>query len=459
MRTSVEPLEGNKVKLSIAVEEKEFDRALDAAYRKLAREVRIPGFRPGKAPRRLLEARMGSGAAREEALRDALPDFYARAVEESEVDAIAPPEIDITEGREDGPVAFDAVVEVRPHVQVPGYQSLKVVVPSPLASDEDVDRQVDRLRGNFGELRTVSRPARDGDHVSIDLKGYRHREPVEGLTAGDLLYEVGSGSIVAELDDQLRDARPGDILKFTAALPGEEDDAGVQVLVKEVKEKVLPDITDEWAQEASEFETFEQLRADIANRLVMVKRVQTQLALREQAVDALAELVVEEPPGTLVASEMESRLHDLVHRLEAQGATVEQYLQATGRTEDDLVSGLREAAIRAVRADLALRAVAEAEGLDATPEDVDAEMARLAERVGQKPAAVRRRLESGGQMPAVLSDLRKGEALQWLLERVEIVDEEGRPVDRLDLVLPEEPDAGTEGPTVQGEESSEVVTG
>src|SRR5687768_3276572 len=170
MKTVVEPVEGNKVKLSVEIDEQEFDQAVDAAFRKIAHEVRIPGFRPGKAPRQLLEARIGADVARQEALREALPDYYAQALTEADVDAIAPPEIDITSGQESGIVAFDAVVEVRPQVSIAGYGGLRVTVPGVTVDEEDVARQLDRLRTQFGELRPVERAAADGDHVTIDLK-------------------------------------------------------------------------------------------------------------------------------------------------------------------------------------------------------------------------------------------------------------------------------------------------
>jgi trigger factor len=448
MRSSVEPLEGNKVKLSVEVDETEFEKALDAAFRKIAREVRIPGFRPGKAPRRLLEARIGSDVARQEALRDALPDFYEQAVKENDVDAIAPPEIDITAGEEQGAVAFDAVVEVRPRVSVAGYQGLQVTVPSPAVSDEEIDRQVDRLRNNFGELNPVNRPARDGDHLSIDLTGTRHGQPVEGLTATDFLYELGSGLVVPELDKQLQGVRAGDILKFNAPVPGQDEEATFQVLVKEVKEKVLPEVTDEWASEASEFDTVEELRADLAGRIGTVKKMQTQLALRDAVVDSLVQLVDEEPPEALVGAELERRIHDLGHRLEHQGADLAQYLEATGRTQDQLLASLREASIQAVKADLALRAVAEAEAVEVTDDELDAEIGRLAERAGRKPAEVRRQLDRAEQLPAVRSDIRKGKALEWLVDHVEVVDEEGRPVDRADLEMPV--------PAVEGQSPEEI---
>jgi trigger factor len=438
MKAVVEPLEGNKVKLSIEVDEPEFERAVDAAYRKIAKEVRIPGFRPGKAPRRILEARLGSGTGRSEALRDALPDYYARAVADHEVDAIAAPEIDITAGQDAGPVAFDAIVEVRPQITVVGYQSLRVEVPSPEVSDEDITAQIDRLRGNFGELAEADRPAKHGDHVTIDLHAEREGEVVGGLTTDDLVYEVGAGDVVPELDAQLDGAKPGDILAFETSLP--DGAVAVRVLVKEVKEKVLPDVTDEWAADASEFDTVEELRADIVNRMGMVKRMQAAMALRNGTVEALVALVDAEPPKALVDAEVERQAHDLGHRLEQQGATIAQYLQITGQSEQDIIAELRSGAEPAVKADLALRAVATAEELAPTAEELDAELARLAAQYQMDPADFRTQLETAGQMPAVRSDVEKGKALEWLVEHAEVVDPEGHPVDRALLAPPTDPE-------------------
>jgi trigger factor len=437
MKTVVEPLEGNKVKLSVEIDEQEFEKALDAAFRKISREVRIPGFRPGKAPRRVLEARMGKDAARQEAIRDALPDYYAQALRDHDVDAIAPPEIDITAGQESGSVTFDAVVEVRPQLRLAGYGGLRVTVPDPEVNEDEIQAQIDRLRNNFGELSPVSRPARDGDHLTIDLNGSRAGEPVAGLTTDDFLYELGSGGVLPELDDQLQGARTGDIFSFPADLP--DGPVEFRVLVKDVKEKLLPDVTDEWAGEASEFDTVEELRADITKRIGLVKRVQAQLALRNQAVEALIELVPDDPPEPLVTQELERRAQDLQQRLAAQGATVAQYLDATGQTEEQIVAELRAAAVQAVKADLALRAVADAEGLEVSEADVDAEIDRLAERLKEKPAQLRRQLERADTMPAVRSDVRKSKALEWLVDHVEVVDDAGHPVDRAMLSPEPEP--------------------
>ncbi|MEO9223841.1 MAG: trigger factor, partial [Acidimicrobiales bacterium] len=256
MKTSVESLEGNKVKVSVEVPETEFESEIDAAFRRLAREVRIPGFRPGKAPRRILEARLGSDAAREEALRHSVPEYYAQAVRDEDVDVIAAPELEITGGADDGPIAFDAVVEVRPVVTVGGYDSLRVTVPGPDPSEEDIEHQIEHLREQFADLQTVDRAAADDDHVRIDIEGTQDDEPVSGLTAEDYLYPVGSGTVVPELDENLRGAKAGDTIEFVAEHP-QPDEAPVSftLAVKEVKEKVLPDADDAWAAEASEFDT------------------------------------------------------------------------------------------------------------------------------------------------------------------------------------------------------------
>jgi trigger factor len=440
MRSTVEALEGNKVKLSVEVDESEFDKALDDAFRKIAREVRIPGFRPGKAPRKILEARLGPEVAREQALRDSLPDFYVDAVKEHDVDVIAAPEIEITAGEETGDVAFDAVVEVRPRIEVPGYGGLRVEIPRPEATEEEVDAQIDRLREQFAELAEVDRAAQDGDVVTIGINGEEDGEPVPGLQADDYAYRIGAATISPELDSQLTGAKIGDALAFDGELAGTDRNVSFKVLVKKIQERVLPEVTDEWANEVSEFDTVQELRDDLASRLGNVRRLQASMALREKVVEALVQLVEDEAPEPLVQQEMRHRLEDLSMRLQAQGMDAGQYLAATGTTQEQLVEQLKEAGAQAVKADLALRAVAEAEQLEVTDDDLDAEVEALAGRLRQKPEKVRTQLERNDQLSAVRSDLRTRKALEWLLEHVEIVDPEGQPIDRADLTLDTEDD-------------------
>jgi trigger factor len=460
LSTSVESLEGNKVRLKVGVPAAEFEKAIDSAFRKLAREVKIPGFRPGKAPRQLLEARLGPGVAREQALRDALPEYYAEAVAAEDIDVIAAPEIDLTSGEDDGDVEFDAVVEVRPVVTLGGYDGLHVEVPSPEVPDETVEAQIDALRERFADLDDKQGPLADGDYAQIDIKGYVHDDVIDALTATDFLYEVGSGGLVPELDAQLRGAKPGDILKFNDTLPdrfGERagEEISFQVLVKEAKRKVLPEADDEWASEASEFDTIDELRADARSRLELYSRVQTQMLVRDKVLEAAADLVDIDAPEPLVAQEMERRLHDLHHRLEPQGVNITQYLAATGQEQEAFVGGVREGATRAVKADLALRAVVAQEGISATDDEVDAEIERLSERLGQPAAKLRRDLEQRDALEAVRSEITRGKALEFLVERATVVDERGASVD---LTLPAGEPAASASDEAQSTGAADVDT-
>jgi trigger factor len=435
MRTTVEPLEGNKVKLSVEVDEEELEKAVDAAFRKIAHEVRIPGFRPGKAPRKLLESRLGPAVGREQAFQDALPEWYSAAVIEHDVDVIAPPEIDITAGREEGPLAFDAVVEVRPIVSIPGYGGLRVELERPTVADEEIDAQIDRMRQVEATLATVERPAIEADTVTIDIAGTLDGEAQDGLTADDYSYTVGSGAITPEVDEVLTGSKAGDILEVESSHPDPEETRQLRfrILVKEVQETVLPEVTDEWAAGASDLETVEALRADLARRMSAVRRAQAQMALREKVGEALAQLVEEEIPEPLVAAEMQQRIQDLAMRLQAQGMQLEQWLAMSGEDPQTFTDRLKETATTSVKVDLALRAVVAAEGIEVTDDDLESELASVAERVDASVEEVREQFERGGQISAVRSDIAKRSALEWLLERVEVVDTEGQPIDRAEL--------------------------
>lgn len=453
--STIETLDDNKVKLSVEVDEAEFDTAIDAAFKRIAKEVRMPGFRPGKAPRKLLEAQFGHGVGREEALREALPDYYAKAVVAHDVDVIAPPDIEITAGQESGAVTFDAVVEVRPTIEVAGYNGLRVEIPNPVPSDEEIDEQIDRMRQQYAEFVTVERPAEDGDHVTIDIEGTHDGEPVPGLTTSDYDYEVGTGAVVAEIDENLRGASAGDELEFDAEHPDPDEEAPLSftVTVKEVKEAVLPELDDEWAAEASEFETVEELRADLVQRMSAMRISQARMALQQNTAEKLAELVTVDVPQAMIDNEVDARLQDLVQRLQQQGIDPGQYLAQMGQTPEQLRDEFREPAEQAVKVDLALRTVAEAEGLmpddDALTEAID----EMAGQSGMDGEELKARLAEVGQLSSLRADLGKRDALEWLTENVELIDENGDPVDRAALEFPEEPtDEDEAADEDQGEE-------
>lgn len=444
MNSSVEPEEGNKVRVRVQVAADEFESAVDDAFRKIAREVRIPGFRPGKAPRRVLEARLGRDVARGQALQDAIPDYYVAAVREHKVDVIAAPEIDITGGEEDGDVTFDAVVEVRPEVSVGGYDSLRVTVPAVEPTDEEIDEQVERIRRSHASFEPVDEAAAEGDVVVIDIAGELDGEPAPGLTAEEYSYEVGSGGITAEVDEQLTGASAGDDLSFESAHPVREDATlSFEIAVREVRRRVLPDLDDDFAAEASEFATMDELRSDLRTRAQAVRRSQVAAAMRERTGEAIAALVTDDIPEALVESEMQQRLGDLSMGLQAQGMDLGTWLAMQGRDPQEFLGQLRGSAESSARLDLALRAVVAAEAIEVGDSDLQAEWESVAQRVGATPEEVAERFESGDQVDDVRMDLAKRKAFDWIVERVEVVDEDGNPVDRTAL---EEPEPDTVSP-------------
>jgi trigger factor len=436
MRTSVEPLEGNLVKLRVEVDDDEVAKAEDRTLSRLSREARIPGFRPGKVPRRVIEARLGQKTIREEALRDVLPQLYGEAVAESDLDVIANPKIDITSGSEAGSVSFDAIVEVRPEVTIPGYPGLVVTVPDPTVTDAEVDAQIERLREQFATLTEVGRPARSGDVLTLDVHGTRNGEPAEGLVADDLVYELGTGGIAKAVDEKLEGAKVGDIFDMDAEdAPGGA--AQLRILVKQVREKVLPEADDAFAGDSSEFETLGELRADLERRLGELKRQQAIAVLRSRALDALGELVTEEISTTLVASEAQRLFDDFVQRLSQRQVTFQNYLEATGLDEQTVFADFQREAEKIVRADLALRALAIAEEIEVDESEVDEEIVHLADHAQTTPARMRATLEQGGGLSGLRSQMKSAKALRWLVDHVSVVDEEGNPVDRSLLILDE----------------------
>ena len=443
MKTTIAPVEATEenankrlVKVSVTVGEDEFEREIDAAFRKIAREVKLPGFRNGKAPRRVLEARIGMAAARDQAIQDAVPVYLAKAIRENEVDLIATPEVELVSGQDGGDVAFDATCEVRPEVTVPGYGGLRVELPSPQATDEDVDQAVEAERRRHGSLESLDRPAQIGDQLVLSLNATRDGEPVPGLNdIEDWSYELGKGWIAEGFDDELVGASAGDELSFTRQLTGIEEDADFEVTVESVQELVLPEVTDEWVGEhLGEFDSVDAWRSSLRERIANGKLGQTRSQFVDQLLAALANLVEEDAPESMVDGDLQGRVQNIVQRFQQQGVDLQQWLQATGQTPQDFIGQMREQSVRAAKVDLALRAVAKAEALDATDDDVATEYERIAVQVGQKVGEVRKAYERNDAVDELRTQIVKNKALDWLMHHAELVDEEGVTIDR-DLVL------------------------
>lgn len=438
MKSTLEALEGNQVKLSIEVDESEFDRNLDAAFKKIAREVRIPGFRPGKAPRRILEAQIGLGAARAQAIEDAIPEYLTKAVREHDVDLIATPKVELREGQEAGPIKFDATCEVRPEITVPGYEGLRVEIVNPELSDEEIDEAVQSELRRRGTLADVDRAAQHGDHVVMDLEGTRDGQPVPGLNVDEWTYEVGRGWVAAGFDDQIVGAKKDDELRFTLVPNGSEESADFVVKVVKIQEMVVPEVDDAWvAENIADASTVVEWRDMIRTRYEEMRANQMRSTLVDRLTDSLAQLVAIEPPESMVQGDLQSRFQNTVQQMQAQGIPLEQWLQVTGQDPDSFVAGLKEQSEKAVRVDLALRAISVARNIEIPESDIEAEFAAIAVRVNEKTAKVRRLYEQNDAVGDLVWQMRKSRALDWLLHNATYVDQNGKVMDVDDVLGPD----------------------
>ncbi len=440
MNSTCETLEDNQIKLVITIDEQEFDEAIEKAFRRIAKEVRLPGFRPGKAPRKVLEARLGVGAGRSEAIQDAVPEYYVKALIEHRVDVIDSPSFEVTEGQDEGALTFEAVVPVRPQIVISDYDSLEVEIPNPVATDEEIDRQIDAMREQFATLEEVQRTVQDGDQVTIDISGTYEGEEVEGLTTTDYLYEVGTGAVVAEIDENLQGVSVGDVVEFEADHPDEEEDGKLsfRIETKMIQERVLPELNDEFASNASEFETAQEMRDDIQTRMTEMKRAQSSAMVRDLIVQKLAEKVEMDPPEAMVEAEITNRIQDFAMRLQSQGMELDRYLEAIGTDISSLREEFSQGADVSVKADLALRSVINQENLGPDEEKLEEYFSLLGAQMGSDSEQARDMLTNSGRLLDLEADLGKQAAVEWLYERAKIVDDQGQAISQSDLEPPEE---------------------
>ena len=316
MQTKIEHLVENSIRLTITVPEEEFEKSIDQAFKTIAKQVRLPGFRPGKAPRKILEQQVGKEAGREQALNDSLGEYYIVAIDENDIDPIDYPEIKLTSGQEQGDVIFEAVVDVRPVVEVSGYDKLEVQVDVPSIDEDGVNKQLDLLRDRFAELENVDGEIQDGHFVTIDLKGSIDGEEQDGLSADDYLYEVGTALISPAMDVALRGKKVGDEVTFSDELSENfgalaTQEAEFTINIKEVQKKNLPEASDEWIKENTEFETRETYDADVKKRLENLRSFQAQMQLKQNVMNSLAEIVTTELPEKFVKREIDARIDQM----------------------------------------------------------------------------------------------------------------------------------------------------
>jgi trigger factor len=453
VKTTVERVDDTTVKLSVTVEAERVRQAVENAARTLAGQVKIPGFRPGRVPRRVLESRLGKDALLQEAARDFLPAYYSDAARAEKLAVVGPPQFEVDTFEEGKDAVFHATVEVRPDITVPDLGDLRVPHPDWEVTEEELSAQLDALRERFAELETVSRAARPGDHVLITITGTRHGQRVEQASAEDTLYEVGDPAAgESELDRNLVGASAGAILRFNdtlgpdygAELAGQE--LSFTVILKEVKVKKLPPLDDDFAVTASEFDTLDELRASLREAMGQQKRTFAEQTLRGRVVEAVAERVEVAVPQALVDSELRMRLDQVARQAAQFGVSFEEFLERAGTTTEQLLRRLEDEARKTVKAQLVLDAIGAEAAVEVDEEDLGVEVARQAARLGRPPEELAEFLTTPERIGALFSDAYRRKAIDYLLTQVEVLG--GPPPAEPDADPPTSP---APGPEVAGE--------
>ncbi len=437
VKAEMEEVETNKVRIKVEVPAEDVSKAVDRAFRDISREVFVPGFRKGKVPRRVLQARLGMEAIYEEVKQSNLPDYYEEALEQLGIEPIDEPELEVDEIEiEEGkPLVFEAVVEIKPRVELGGYKGIEVERPDEEVTEEEVDRVLENMREKFAQLDVASgKTLADGDYALIDFDGTVNDVPFEGGAAKDFMLEVGTENIWPEFNEELRGKRKGDILDIKVKMPEqfpEEDLAGkiasFKVIVKEVKVKKLPDANDDFAKESSKFDTIGELKDDIRGKLEEAKKAQAEESVRMQALEKLADGLDVEIPEKMVEDYAHQRRHELEARLASRGISLDSYLKAVEYTEERMEEEFETEAARLIRNELVLEAIIRAEGFEVSDDEVQEEIESRAEMFGMKPEDFRGVLEERGGLEEMRQDLAHRKALKFLGDNAVFAGEGGKP--------------------------------
>ena len=421
--TEVVSLEENRVRLEVAVPKDDVDRKIERTLKRLGRDLRVPGFRPGKAPTQVVLQRFGHEAVVEETLRDSLGEWYGAALTESGVQPVSDPEIDFEESPGESGFAFTATVHTRPTAKLGEYTGLEVAKGTPEVPENGVEEEIDRLRGMAARLQDVERPAQTGDFVTIDFDGTVDGEALSSASARDYLVEVGGPRLVAAFSDRLVGMSAGDTTTFPIDYPdadGREELAGktveYTVTMKGVQEKVLPELTDELAEEISEHDTVDELRAAVLARLEESAQAEVDELFRRMVIDAAVANATVQIPDVMVRNRVDAILHETSHRL-PQGITLEQYLQMSGKTLDQARQELAPDAEMAIRRELVVEAVAEAENITVTDEEVEAQVRTDAEASGRDGDELLRELRRLDGVETLRDDMVMRRTVDLLIEK------------------------------------------
>jgi len=449
VKTDVEELSPTRVRLSVEVPFDELKPSLDKAYREVGRQVRIPGFRPGRVPPPVIDRRVGRDVVLTQAVNDAIPELYTKAVTDSDVVALGQPEVEITNLDDGKELTFTAEVDIRPRFDLPDLSTVAVTVDDTLVTPDEVAERLAMLQDRFASLKGVQRPVEDGDHVSIDLSASVDGQPVEDAQASGLSYAVGSDSLLDGLDQTLTGMGAGESATFTSELAGGEfagREAEVTVTVHSVKAKEVPGLDDDFAQLASEFDTLGELRADTRAQLERDKTMQQVIQARNSALEAVLAQVDMPLPENVVAEEVKHNREAILDQLNRAGASLDGYLEMTGQTEEQFETDIEERARRSVKVTFVLDELARNEELGVDQAELSAYVMRQAEQMGVSPDQLAQQLVDNGQLNFAAAEVLRGKAMNIIAERVKVTDKSGNPVDiAAALNTPVGPAGETEG--------------
>ena len=432
MKSTVEKLSPTRVRINVEVPFAELQPDFDRAYQQLARQVRLPGFRPGKAPAKLLEARVGRGAVLEQVVNEALPARYSEAVTTTDLRPLGQPDIEVTKIEDGEELVFTAEVDVRPDIELPDLSALKISVDPVEVTDDEVDAELQALRARFGTLKGVERPAQIGDFASIDLSATVNGEEVPDGKAEALSHEIGSGQLIDGLDDAIVGLAEGESATFTTKLVAGEnagEDAAVTVTVKSIKERELPEADDEFAQLASEFDTLGELRESLTDQVRRVKRIHQAEKIRDSALETLLEKVEVPLPAAIVDAQIESALHNALHGLDHDEAKFAEALEAQGSSREKFDADNRESAEKAVKTQLLMDSIADDLDIQVGESDLTERLVLMSRQYGIEPQQLVGLLQQNNQLPAVYADVRRGLAVAAVVEAATVTDTEGAVID------------------------------
>ena len=436
MPSTVEQLSPSRVKLTVEIPFSDLKSHLDKAYRDIAAQVNIPGFRKGKVPAAVIDQRFGRGMVLQEAINAALPQAYGQAIDEAKIVPLGEPEVEVTKLEDGDVVEFVAEVEVRPEITLPAFDTLSATVDTVPATDEGVEERIELMRKRFASTTEVSRKAKKGDVLTLDLEGSRDGEPLPDANASGVSYELGSGGMLDGLDKAITGLKAGATAEFASTLVGgplEGEPADIKVTVTKVSEQTLPAVDDEFAQLISEFDTVEEMRADLAKAVESMGQSEQQTQARDKVLEALLEAVAFELPERTLAAEIAARHSDIEQQLANAGLTLERYLDSAeeeeASTPEEFWATMDARTTSSLKAQIVLDAIADEREVSVEQAELTQLIVRKAMQNGTSPEQEAQHMMEHNHLPAWMQEVRRSKALQLIMDEAVVTDSNGAAVD------------------------------